>query len=71
VTGAALGVLKKNASREMGVFFFDIGGSNMTTLFHRHKDVFGVSQLPYYQAALTVFLSYLRVISKAIVLRYI
>jgi hypothetical protein len=51
-----------NPNKKMGVAFFDIGGNNLTKLMYQHSDVFGISQLPYYQAALPVFLMYLRVI---------
>lgn len=61
VSSAALDVLNRNSSRRLGVAFFDTGGRNLTTLMNQHPDVFGVSQLPYYQAALPVFLMYLRV----------
>ncbi|CEP15224.1 hypothetical protein [Parasitella parasitica] len=60
-SSAALEILNRNSSRKLGVAFFDTGGRNLTKLFHQHSDVFGISQLPYYQAALPVFLMYLRI----------
>lgn len=50
-----------NPNKKLGVAFFDTGGNNLTKLMYQHSDVFGISQLPYYQAALPVFLMYLRV----------
>ena len=47
--------------RRVAAGFFDIGGSNMTTLFAQHEHTIAISQLPYYQTALPVFYMYLRV----------
>ncbi|KAI9470490.1 MAG: periplasmic binding protein domain-containing protein [Benjaminiella poitrasii] len=64
VSSAALDVLSQNESRRLAVAFFDTGSTdNMTALFQQHRDVFGVSQMPYYQAALPVFLMYLRILT--------
>ncbi|KAI8092857.1 uncharacterized protein BX664DRAFT_96027 [Halteromyces radiatus] len=63
VTDAVLNMLDVNNSTRIGVGFFDLGGSNMTSLFQRHKDVFGISHLPYYEIALPVFYLYLKILT--------
>jgi hypothetical protein len=61
VSTVALDILAANPNRKLGVSFFDVGGSNMSTAIMNLNDVIGISQLPYYQAALPVFLMYLKV----------
>ncbi|KAI8968049.1 hypothetical protein BDF20DRAFT_205332 [Mycotypha africana] len=63
VSTAALSVLRNNTNRKLGVAFFDTSDMSMPTLIAEHKDVFGISQLPYFQAALPVFIMYLRIIT--------
>ncbi|KAI7874924.1 hypothetical protein K492DRAFT_211261 [Lichtheimia hyalospora FSU 10163] len=49
--------------KRLGIGFFDIGSANQTEIFRVWPDVFGISQLPYIQAALPVFLMHLRVLT--------
>jgi hypothetical protein len=61
VTDAVLTMLEDDDQTHIGVGMFDLGGNNMTTLFQKHKDVFAISHLPYYEIALPVFYMYLKV----------
>lgn len=61
VSTAMLGVKQKYPNLSIASGFFDVGGNNMTELFHREENTFAVTQLPYYQTALPVFYMYLRV----------
>lgn len=61
VATAVLEIKSDNPQRKVVTGFFDVGGNNMSILFHQEKNTFGVTQLPYYQTALPVFLMYLRV----------
>ncbi|KAI9499446.1 hypothetical protein BDB00DRAFT_866325 [Zychaea mexicana] len=62
VTTAASQALDVYPYRQIGVSFYDIGSkSNMTDIFNRFPDAFGISQLPFYQAALPVFYMYIQI----------
>ncbi|CAO3621699.1 unnamed protein product [Cunninghamella blakesleeana] len=63
ISEIALSMLNHDPNINLGVGFFDLGGNNMTTLFHRHKNVFAISHLPYYEIALPVFYMYLNIIT--------
>ncbi|KAG2235247.1 hypothetical protein INT48_004714 [Thamnidium elegans] len=60
VSTAMLGIKQKYPDLSIASGFFDVGGNNMTELFHKEENTFAVTQLPYYQTALPVFYMYLR-----------
>lgn len=59
MTAAMLGLDPQQ--KRLGIGFFDLGSNNRTEIFQKWPDVFGISQLPYIQGALPVFLMHLRV----------
>lgn len=59
MTEAMFGLDPKD--KRIGIGFFDLGSTNRTEIFQAWPDVYGISQLPYIQAALPVFLMHLRV----------
>lgn len=61
VSSAVLDIIHKNPGARMGTGLFDLGSLNMSNLFYFHEDTFAISQLPYYQSAIPVFLLYIRV----------
>lgn len=56
-----LDIKHKFPNRTISTGFFDVGGSNMTSLFYLENNTFAITQLPYYQTALPVFYMYLKV----------
>ncbi|ORZ20482.1 hypothetical protein BCR42DRAFT_434868 [Absidia repens] len=63
VTDSVLTMLDDEKDAHIGVGFFDLGGNNMTSLFQKHRDVFAISHLPYYEIALPVFYLYLKILT--------
>jgi hypothetical protein len=61
VATAMLDIKHKYPDLALASGFFDLGGNNMSALFHLEHNTFAVTQLPYYQTALPVFYMYLRV----------
>ncbi|KAI9275752.1 hypothetical protein BDA99DRAFT_601329 [Phascolomyces articulosus] len=60
VTAASMRIDDRHPEKKLGVAFYDVGSKgNMSDIFARFNDAFGISQLPYYQASLPVFIMYI------------
>ncbi|KAI7847844.1 hypothetical protein BDC45DRAFT_336886 [Circinella umbellata] len=61
ITAASLNIHKRSPDRRLTVAFYDAGSKrNMSDIFNTFPEAFGISQLPYYQASLPVFMMYIQ-----------